>query len=127
MSAITNITLADGLPSPLNHTFTVMSAQAGSGEPASWRDLSSSTVVGGMDRVTLRVSRSTTADKVQARFYMPMLDAQGVKVHTTLATVDFVLPDTATLQDRKDILAYVRNAMALAIFSDAVHNGSPAF
>lgn len=128
MSQIANIVIADGQSTPVNHTFSVLAAQSGD-TPSLWRDTASSTVVSGQYRMSMRVYRSTTADKVQIRVTMPKLSTDGTltKVHQNLAVLDLVLPDTADIQERKDILAFMKNALANSIIIDAVYNGSPAY
>lgn len=128
MSQIANMTLADGQATPANHTFTVLTAQTGD-QPAAWRDIASSALVLGQYRASMKVNRSATADKVSIIITMPKLSTDGTssKVHQNIANISFVLPDTADVQERKDLLAFAKNMLGNAIVSDAVHNGSPAY
>lgn len=128
MSQMANITLADGQTTPVNHTFQVVTAQNGD-IPAGWRDAASYSTVVGQYKASLLVKRNSTSDKVSIRIYLPGMSTDGTqtKLHTTLASMDFVMPDTADLQQRKDVLAFAKNILAQAITQDAVHNGSPAY
>lgn len=129
MSQTANLTLADGQSTPVNHTFTVITAQAGTDVPAKWRDIASYTTPVGQYLLTMLVRRTSNADKVSLKLTMPGMSTDGTmtKIHTCLGVADFILPDTATTQERKDLLAFMKNAFANSIIQDAVHNGSPAY
>lgn len=129
MSQMSNMTLADGQTTPVNHTFSVLTAQAGTDVPAKWRDIDSYTAPIGQTNLSMLVRRTTSADKVSIKLTLPGMSTDGTmtKTHTCLATVECVLPDTANAQERKDLLAYIKNSLANSIIQDAVHNGSPAY
>lgn len=124
---IASLTLADGQPEPTAHVFSVSSAQQGTSVPASWDDRSGD-MISGYSNITMSVRKTANSSyKVQMRITDPTLDTLGTVVHKTLCVIDFTLPVTSTLQNRKDILAYARNLLANAIVVDAVHNLSPAY
>lgn len=129
MAQTANVTLADGLTPPVNHTFTVLTAQAGTDVPAKWRDIDSYSTPVGQYQLSLLNRRTNAADKVSIRLTMPGISTDGTmtKLHTVTATADFILPDTASIQERKDIMAFMKNAFANSIFQDSVWNGSPAY
>lgn len=129
MAQMGNLTLADGQTTPVNHTFSVITAQAGTDVPAKWRDIASYATPIGQFNLSMLVRRTSNADKVSLKLTMPGMSTDGTmtKIHTSLATADFILPDTADAQQRKDLLALMKNALANSIIQDAVHNGSPAY
>lgn len=134
MSAQGNLTLNDGQATPVAHTFSARGADM---KLALWTDVSGGIGIG-MGKVTL--SNVTTAGvsaayKVEARVTIPVMetisgDAGGYtpvpKVAFNLfGKVEFVVPSRASLQNRKDILAYVKNLLANAVMSDTVVDFNP--
>lgn len=129
MAQVANLTLADGQTTPANHIFTVMTAQYGSDGPAKWRDIASYVTPMGQYTLSMLVRRTTAADKVSIKLTMPGISTDGTatKLYTVTAVADFILPDGATVQERKDAVAFMRNALANSIITDAIWNGSPAY
>lgn len=138
MAAIAQITIADGQATPVNKTFDVQMSQQGN-DPAVWLEKTSGSY-NGFKRLSLltRRSESNKATKVSIKIVDPTLavtaPASGtgiqpnpVQAYAVLGTLEFVLPDACTLQNRKDILAYAKNVLANAIVVDAVNNLAPAF
>jgi arylamine N-acetyltransferase len=129
MPVISTVTLADGQTTPVNHNFEVGSSQQSDSLPASWYDRSGGTF-SSFKGITALVKRNprTQSTKVSMRITDPTLDAvTGVLKHKTLATVEFVLPDSATLQNRKDILAYAKNILANASVGSMVTDLTPMY
>lgn len=129
MSAIANITLADGQATPVNKTFEVMTAQAGQDVPARWVEKTAG-VYAGFIQLTSLVRRTTNkSTKVQVKVALPKLSSDGLNslVHTGYGTVDFTIPDTMSLQERKDLSRFLANALDNAIIRDAIENTSPAY
>lgn len=129
MPAISAVTLADGQATPANHSFEVGSSQQSDSLPASWYDRSGGTF-SSFKSITALVKRNprTQSTKVSMRITDPMLDAtSGVLKHKTLATVEFVLPDSATVQNRQDILAYAKNLLADASVGSMVTDLTPMY
>lgn len=123
-----NIILADGQTTPANHTFDKQFAQAGSQSPASWLEKSSG-VYAGYISLTQLVKRSPNkANKVTARLRFPRLSTDGAStlIHTATMAIDFTIPDTMSMQDRKDFLAYAKNYLGTAIATAAIVDGQPA-
>lgn len=128
MAAISTITLADGQASPANHTFNVMTAQSGTDSPARWVDTAGG-IYAGYPQLTMLVRRtSNRSTKVQVKVTLPKLAAdETTLIHSSIASIDVTLPDTMSLQERKDIAAYVANALDNTIIRDGLVNLSPAF
>lgn len=128
MSAIASITLADGQATPANKTFDVGSAQMGSSTPAIWYEKTAG-MFSGYRALTMLVRRSngSRSTKVSIRVVDPKLNVDNSVNYSTLCNIEFTLPDQCALSDRKDILAFAKNALANAIIVDAVHNTSPAY
>lgn len=128
MSQITDIVLADGQTTPVNRTFSVVTAQSGTQIPAEWADRSGGLILG-YTGLTMSVRKTTNSSyKVQIKVTDPELNAvDNTLIHTSLVNIEFVLPKSTTLQNRKDILAYAKNALSAAAIVDAIHNLSPAY
>jgi len=132
MSAIGNITINDGAATPVAHTF----APAGiTGLVASYADRSGGIPVGfnTLD-VSLRPPSSQSREKMYlatVRIKTPILDvtspstASGIQPapsvgYTPIAELKFWLPERSTLQNRKDLRAFVKNFMADAVVTALV-------
>lgn len=139
MAQINSIVLADGQTTPANKTFDVFNAQYGQEKPAMWQEKTAGSFAG-FKQLSLLVKRSGSgkSTKVTALITDPTLavtaPASGtgiqpspVAAYTVIGKIEFTLPDDCSLQNRKDILAYVKNLMSNAILADAVHNLSPAY
>lgn len=130
MSAITNVVLADGQSTPANHTFVPVNPQQGT-VPAKWFEKSASTIQG-YQPLTLRVQKMSQDTRVSVRIEVPILaaipsnccDPTNIPkvAYTTLVDISFRLPDSATLQDRKNILAYAKNFLGTTVAVNAVEN-----
>jgi hypothetical protein len=129
MSAITNINLADGQATPVNKVFEVVTAQQGADAPAIWAERSGGTFASFKNlTMSVRRAQNSTSTKIVLRIKDPTVDpVTGAVKYNTLVALDFTLPDSANLQNRKDILAYAKNVLANAMVVDAVHNMSPAY
>jgi hypothetical protein len=133
MTAIAALTLADGLATPANHTFSpVVIDQQG---VAKWADRSGGIAIG-YPVVTFSMrapAKGARAYKVSARVILPVLEvtspstASGIQpaptlAYNLLANVDFVLPERSTLAQRSDALAFVKNFIASTVIDQAVKN-----
>jgi len=129
MSAIANIILADGQTTPVNKTFEVVTAQAGLDIPARWVEKTAGVYAGYLNLTQLVRRTSNKSTKVQLKVTTPKLSADGLfsVIHTGIATVDITLPDTMSVQERKDLSRYIANALDNTIVRDAIENMSPAF
>lgn len=129
MAAIANIVLADGQASPANHTFEVLTAQSGTDVSARWVEKSAGIYAGFLQLTSLVRRTSNRSTKVQVKVSLPALSTDGTNtlIHTSIATVEVTLPDTMTTQERKDIRAYVANALDNAIIKSSIEDLSPAY
>lgn len=134
MTAIAALTINDGQSTPLAHTFSPVNIdQSG---VARWADRSSGVALG-FPTVTFSQkvpNKASRAYKVNAKVVIPVLEqtsastATGIQpaptlAYNLLANVEMVLPERSTLQQRKDLLAYLRNYLAnAAVITAAVEN-----
>lgn len=126
MSAISNVVLADGQATPVNKTFIPMDCTSAL---ATWTDRSSGIGLG-MPSVTMSVSQGTENINVNAKVSLPVMEVisgadagytPSPKVaYTVIGKVQFALPARSTLQNRKDIQAFVKNFLLNANITKAV-------
>lgn len=136
MGTITTLTLADGQATPASHVFTPYTGQKGS-NPATWFNREAVSPIG-FRKVTLSVDfNQTGTSKIRAVISDPVLAsvAAGCCVdqntpqvaYTDFADITFKIPMGATLQNRKDILAYAKNFLASSAMATAIENLEPAY
>lgn len=126
MPAIGNITINDGQATPVSHTFGVVTTD---GKIASYADRS-----GGIPAEFPLIKISSTVPTGTQRYFrvemsisMPKsaVDPQTGKSYIARQTQSrhvFTLPETGVLQERKDILAYSKNLLALALTTSMVQD-----
>jgi len=135
MSALANITLADGAATPVVHTFSPV--RIDSAGVATLADRSGGIPLG-YPLVTMSVREPTKTSvsrvyKVTAKVFTPVLDitspstTTGIqpapsKAYDLVATLEFNLPERSTLQQRKDLFAFAKNLFADANMVNAVQN-----
>lgn len=134
MSAQANITLNDGAATPVAHTFQARGADM---KLAKWTDTSAGVGLGmGVLTLTYNQSAGTNATyKVEGRVTIPVMEVISgsdggfvpvPKVAFNLfAKFEIVIPNRASLQNRKDILAYAKNYLSSTTVSDAVVDFNP--
>lgn len=126
MTAFATITLNDGQTTPVAHTFTARRIDAGI---AKWQDISGGIAVGfptvtASLREPLKGQRASMY-KVTMKFVVPVLEVvsnstySGItpaptKAYDVVANLELLLPERATNADRKNLRAYVANALAQA-------------
>lgn len=123
MADQTDLVINDGQATPVAKTFSVRGADM---SLAIWKDISGGIAIG-TPTVTLsnKDSESQTGSyKTELRITVPVLetisgDAGGYAAVPKVAykmfgKVELVAPNRATLQNRKDIFAFVANALANA-------------
>lgn len=140
MPAIAALTLADGQATPVNHTFSPVNIDAGG--VARWADRSGGISIGFPTltaalknpsakgsrsyRYTLKVTVPTL--EVTAPSTATGIQPAPVVAYNHLCNIEFVLPERGTLAQRNDILAYVKNVLANAVFvAPAVQQFEPAY
>lgn len=127
-----NITLTDAATTPVNHVYyPVLSTD----DVVAWRDRTQSVLVG-QNRLTCSqrmANKQTKATKLSWKLETPILEqtsastATGIQpaptvAYTPLANLEVVLPDRCTLQERKDLLAQLRDLIDEAIVTSQVHD-----
>lgn len=131
MPAIAALTLADGQATPVNHTFGVVGIDAQG--VARWADRSGGIALG-FPQVNISLknpSKDSRNFRVTAQVVCPVLEqtsastATGIqpaptKAYDVRANVELVLPERSTLQQRKDLAAYLKNFLATAVITTAV-------
>jgi hypothetical protein len=129
MAAIATITIADGLVSPVNHNF-VPTLQEGS--KSVWNDKVSG-IVAGYGEIVCKANTDnpdSNVQKVKLSIKIPALETLAPNssgftpgptvAYTNSATVEYTIAKRATLQERKDIAAYMQNLCALAVIKAMV-------
>lgn len=129
MPAIAALSINDGLASPVAHTFSPVST---TGVKAKWADRSP-TIPAGYRTISHEMAEpngSRTVNKVTMGYMVPTVatvNAVDTVVRYNSAKVEFNLHPESTLQDRKDILAYVANSLDLALVKTSVENLEPFY
>jgi hypothetical protein len=133
MAQQTAITLTDATPTtPVNRVFNPAKKD---GDVYRW-DYRGTGIVVGYDNLTITTrlpSKTSKATKVQLRLTCPVLEqtspstATGIQPAPTVAynsvvDITFVLPERSVLQDRKNVLAMVRDLIDESLVTAAVEN-----
>lgn len=133
MPAFGTITINDGAASPVAHAFDPVEID---GILASYADRSGGIPIGyGVLSISLRkpANMSTGVYKATVKVSIPTLEvtspstATGIQpapttAYTCVAAMDFLLPGRSTLANRKDVLAYAKNALANAAVVAVIQN-----
>lgn len=116
MAQIANLVLADGQSTPVNHTFTPVGV---SGGIARYQDVSSGFAVSFPTITTsLRLpTKALPSSKAVMKIVLPVTEVLApssipTKVFELIANIEVVMPEKATLAQRKDIAAYTKNLLA---------------
>lgn len=134
MGLKSTIVLTDAASTPVARSYYVLPPQKNG--ILAWIDRTQA-VLKGANRLTLEQresSRATNARKVHWKLETPVLEqtsastSTGIQpaptlAYTLLATIEFVLPDRSSLQERKDLLAQVRDLIDEAIVTAQVQDG----
>lgn len=127
MASFANIVINDGLATPVAHTFAVKTNDNG---VSVWEDRVSGVPVG-YSKVITRISETKDQRTVKIDILVPILEAvsgannQGftppAKVaYQNIGKLEIRTSSRSTLQQRKDILAFLRNTTNLALMSSLV-------
>ena len=133
MPAIAAISLNDGRATPVAHSFAPVNIDATG--VAKLADRSSGIALG-FPVLSLSLRNPTQGNrnyKLVARVVVPTLEvtspstATGIqpaptKAYDVLANLEFVIPERAALQERKDIQAYIKNLLSHATFTSMIEN-----
>lgn len=129
MPAIASLSINDGQGTPVAHTFAPVSTN---GSQAKWADRSPS-IPSGFLLVNHQVeppSGARTVHRVTMGYMMPTVaTVNSVDTVVRYSSAQLVLnihPDS-TLQERKDLLAYVANSLGIAAVKTSVENIEPFY
>lgn len=127
MSEAVNLTVNDGASTPVEVTFT---PEMVSGGNATFRDgrLGVSNLMPRISNGTSLSSTSRPTNRVTHRVSLPVtktVDGQDVLDFILRAEATFVLPERATTQNRKDLLAYFVNSLNEDLIKATVVDVSP--
>lgn len=125
-----SITLTDAASTPVNRTYTAVSS---SPDLVTWKDYATNTYPVGAGVATLSVKEGERAIRVSGKLVLPTLetvagdDSSGftptpTKAFECLGTFDLVLPVRASLQNRKDLSAMLKDFLNDAVVTSAVEN-----
>lgn len=122
MPSFTPLSLNDGQATPVAHTFSPVSLVGGLG---AWYDRTTG-VIASQPYVTAKTTRANGASGLTRQGYtvnVPLYDdATGKVIGTAAATVEYRIPANATLQQRKDVFAYVSDLTASDMVEAMVTN-----
>ncbi len=131
MAIRANVTLTDAASSPVNHVYYPVQSKD---NVIMYVDRTVTGVVAGQNRLSVEQrasTRQTQATKVEWKLETPILEqtspstSSGIQpaptvAYTPMAKLSFVLPDRCTLQERKDLLAQLRDLIDEAIVTGQV-------
>lgn len=139
MAAIAAVILANGETTLINKTFDPVNIIA---DVAQWADRSGGIALG-YPVVTLAVrppvsGNRTRNNKVTFKIVTPVLEvtspstATGIqpaptKAYDLVFDGSFILPERCSLAERKNILAFAKNALSHAVLQNAVWNLEPVY
>lgn len=126
MTAIAAFILPDAQATPVNHTFSPVTII---NQMAKWADRSGG-IAAGYPVVTHSLrdpTKSSKAYKAQTKIVLPVMEivppsTNLSKVKEILINVEFVIPESCTLQQRKDALKYLQGLTAAAFFVTCVQD-----
>ena len=130
MASFADITLADGLATPVSHTFKTKTS---SGRVATWEDRVNGIPVG-YNKLIVETKDNETVRRVKLSLAVPTLEAvsganssgftpPATVAYTHRVNLEFMLPQRGVAQNRKDILAYVKNSLANATIAAIIVDG----
>lgn len=133
MSAIANLVLNDGAATPVAHTFSPVNIDALG--IAKWADRVDGIAIGypTVSLLMRQPNKVTRNYKLSLKVICPTLEVTSpstgtgiqpapTKAYDTFATVEIVLPERSTKQQRKDMLAFLKNSLANAVITAAVED-----
>lgn len=132
MAAIAPIVLPDGLSTPVNHTFSPVNIID---DVARWADRSSGISVGfpTLTHSLRSPTKGSRAYKLATKVVLPVLEVTSpstgtgiqpapTKAYDLIATIEIIMPERSTKQQRQDILAYSKNLLSHAVVKAAVED-----
>ena len=130
MPAMADIVLKNGAATPVDRTFKAKSVV---GTIAKWEQRDAGVPIGYI-RLSLETKDSSSTRRVKVSVSKPALEAVSgssptgfvpapTLAYTMQANADFTMSNRASDSEKADLLAYLCNALANAIFKGAVVNG----
>lgn len=130
MASFADIVLNDGQGTPAPHTFKVKKTVD---TLSSWEDRAGGIAIG-YSKLTTQTKDNADVRRVSIKIVVPTLEAvsganpsgftPAPKVaYTCQGTTEFVLSQRASAQEKKNIKAYMANALANAILASLVTDG----
>lgn len=133
MSAIAALTLNDGAGTPVSHTFAPVNIDAMG--VAKWADRVGGIALGYpvVTQLMRQPNKASRNYKLSCKVICPTLEVTSpstgsgiqpapTKAYDVFATVEMVLPERSTKQQRKDMLAFLKNYLANAVITAAVED-----
>lgn len=130
MPAMADIVLNNGSATPVAKTFKAKSVV---GTLAKWEERSSGVPIGYI-RLSLETKDSPTTRRVKVNVSKPALEAVSgssplgfvpapTLAYTLQGSADFTMSNRASDAEKADVLAFLTNALANALFKGAINNG----
>lgn len=134
MTAQATLSINDGQATPVAHSFDPRGARTGADRKnvAVWRDASATSLVG-MPTLTETYTPVNSNGMEKFRYVIDVPTTQtpsgGVpeRAYGTIAVVEVWAHQSASLQELKNIAAYVKNFTASTYFTNAVQNRDAAW
>lgn len=127
MSMPTSIVLADAETTPVNHTFVPIQ----DGPESKWVNTTGAITISGQETLAVEIQRAKT-DAAQNKARVVIWDPVEVTVdsQTTVArgcsgAANFTFAPGASVQEKKNVLKMLANALINTDIIDAVVNGKP--
>lgn len=120
MTQLADMTLADGLSTPVGRLFTAVTPQNGT-NPAIW-NYKATTQRTGYVRAETLVRRSGSGASTIATFklFAPSIDSvTGIERYRIIGEVKLTVPDVATQADIDNAFAFIKNGLAHAQLTGA--------
>jgi len=129
MPAIAALSINDGQSTPVAHTFNPVSTN---GAKAQWADRSPSIPAGfrTLSHEIAGPNGSRTVHRITMGYMIPTVatvNSVDTVVRYSSAQVILNIHPESTLQERKDLLAYVANSLGLASVKTSVENLEPYY
>lgn len=137
MPAIGNITINDGAATPIAHTFTPSGI---TGEVARYHDRSGGISVGfpAISISSVTPSKTSRLYKARVKVVLPVLENTSgsasngftpapTKAYDLMADMTFILPERSVKQNRKDLLAFVKNLLAQPVITSVIEDNEVVY
>lgn len=145
MPQVANIVLNDALATPVAHIFIPLGPD---NKGVWWFEDQTGTSAVGFQRLSLSVVRPPLAlngqknqseriNRVRIGFYLPRLETLSTGgagfvpaptvAYVEKASLEVMIPDRATLQDRKDIQAFLKNILSNSLVTSAFETLQPLY